>query len=265
MNDYFENGYLVSNLNTLKTKLAEVNGLLAELLDLDSRQQDFFKRVHEELVKKFLNRDLYFGFLKAFTNSPTVQSVSANPELLDLVKKCGIRQPSLVTPPIMHVVAKDLIVDASKVFTPPHQDVVSTKGSVGQVVVWIPLHDVELDNYGISAIVGSHKMGLLETEYSGFGHTVKSDLISNKSSKYLTLRFGDAVIFSQYLVHHTHTIGEFRMALSFRFNDMSDADWINRSYFVSFERVPVTSKFEDNRDQPPVDNSYYFSDNSNGK
>jgi hypothetical protein len=258
MNKYFENGYSVSNLSTLKSKLIEVNSLLAELLDLDSSQRDFFERVHEELVKKFQNRDLYFGFLKAFTNSPIVQSVSADPELLDFVKNCGIRQASLVTPPILHVVAKDLIVDASKVFTPPHQDVVSTKGSVGQVVVWIPLHDVEFDNFGISAIPGSHKMGLLETQHSGFGHTVKSDLISDLSSEYLTLEFGDAVVFSQYLVHHTHTIGEFRMALSFRFNDMTDADWIDRSYFVSFERVPITTKFEDNREQPPSDNSHYF-------
>jgi hypothetical protein len=258
MNDYFQNGYSVSNLSTLKTKLIEVNSLLAELLDLDSSQQDFFDRVHEELKKKFQNRDLYFGFLKAFTNSPIVQSVSADPGLLNLVNECGIRHASLVTPPILHVVAKDLIVDASKVFTPPHQDVVSTKGSVGQVVVWIPLHDIQLDNYGISVIAGSHKLGLLETQHSGFGHTVKSVLISNLTSEYLTLKFGDAVVFSQYLVHHTHTIGDFRMALSFRFNDMSDVDWVDRSYFVSFERVAVTTKFDDNRDQPPADNSHYF-------
>lgn len=87
INDYFQNGYTVSNLSTLKAKLTEVNSLLAELLDLDSSHQDFFNRVHEELVKKFQNRDLYFGFLKAFTNSPIVQSVSADPELLDLVNK----------------------------------------------------------------------------------------------------------------------------------------------------------------------------------
>jgi hypothetical protein len=258
MNEYFENGYSVSNLSTLRTKLIEINSLLAELLDLDSSKHDFFPKVHEELVEKFQNRDLYFGFLKAFTNSPIVQSVSADPELLKFVRECGIRQASLVTPPILHVVANDLIVDASKVFTPPHQDVVSTKGSVGQVVVWIPLHDVECDNFGISAIRGSHKKGLLETQHSGFGHTVKSDLISDLPSEYLTLKFGDAVVFSQYLVHHTHTIGAFRMALSFRFNDMSDADWIKRKYFVSFEWVPVTAKFEDNREQPPSDNSHYF-------
>ena len=258
MSSYFKNGFAVSNLQSLRLKLLEINGLLGRLLNLDPTDIGFFGNVHKELEIKFNCRDSYFGFLKAFTNSPIVQSVSADPELLAFVADCGIKIPSLVTPPILHVVANELIVDESKVFTPSHQDVVSTKGSVGQVVVWIPLHDIGENNFGISAIPGSHKLGLLETEHSGFGHTVKSDLIKDLASEYISLRFGDAVVFSQYLVHQTHTTGTFRMALSFRFNDMEDSSWVKRHYFVPFERIAINTKFEDKRDLPPVKNLEYF-------
>jgi hypothetical protein len=259
MDQYFEDGYTVKQLPSVAVKLKEINSLLGNLLGVDSESKELLDEVHSRLVEKFANRDNYFGFLKAFTNSPIVQSISADQELISLVKECGVKNPSLVTPPILHVVAKDLIIDESKVFTPPHQDVISTKGSIGQVVVWIPLHDVPVDGYGISAIPGSHKLGKLKTDSAGFGHTVKPSLIEGLPSKYLELSFGDTVIFSQYLVHHTHTIGNFRMALSFRFNDISDTDWAKRNYFVSFERVPVTSQFEDLRHEAPTVSIDYFS------
>jgi hypothetical protein len=259
MSQYFDDGYTVKQLPSIAEKLREINSLLGILLGVDPESEGFLELVHDNLAHKFTNRDNYFGFLKAFTNSPIVQSISADPQLISLVRECGVQNPSLVTPPILHVVAKDLIADESKVFTPPHQDVISTKGSIGQVVVWIPLHDVFVDGYGISAIPGSHKLGTLQTDASGFGHTVKPSLIEGMQSKYLDLAFGDTVIFSQYLVHHTHTVGKFRMALSFRFNDISDVDWARRHYFVSFERVPVKSHFEDLRDQAPSDPMAYFS------
>ena len=258
MSEYFEDGYTVSQLPSVAEKLREINSLLGNLLGVNPESDKFFELVHSKLLEKFASGENYFGFLKAFTNSPIVQSISADQQLISLVKECGVQNPSLVTPPILHVVAKDLISDESKVFTPPHQDVISTKGSIGQVVVWIPLHEVSVDGYGISAIPGSHKLGILETESSGFGHTVKPSLIQGLQSRYLELNFGDTVIFSQYLVHHTHKVGDFRMALSFRFNDISDTAWVARNYFVSFERVPVKTHFEDLRDQAPVDSIEFF-------
>jgi ectoine hydroxylase-related dioxygenase (phytanoyl-CoA dioxygenase family) len=174
------------------------------------------------------------------------------------VSKCGIVNPTLVTPPILHVVARDLVSNEAKVFTPPHQDVISTKGSVGQLVIWIPLHDIEENNFGINAISGSHKLGALDIDASEFGHMVKPALIDGMSSSYITLKKGDSIIFSQYLVHHTHTIGKFRMALSFRFNDISDSQWKKRKYYVPFERVPIKDEFDDSRDQAPVNVTDYF-------
>jgi ectoine hydroxylase-related dioxygenase (phytanoyl-CoA dioxygenase family) len=248
---YSENGFKIINSSRILEKINEINALFCDLLDIQYSKDNFAEDAHVSLSKLFKDQETYFGFLKAFTNLPAVQEICAVPDLLKAVKDCGVDTPTLVTPPILHVVAKDLIVNEAKVFTPPHQDVVSTKGSVGQVVVWIPLHDVKQDNFGISAITKSHKMGTLDINPSDFGHTVKSELIEGMKFDYLELTKGESVIFSQYLVHHTHTVGTFRMALSFRFNDMKDSEWKKRKYFVPFERKAISATFEDGRDKAP--------------
>ncbi len=255
---YFKNGFEVFKSAEVLQKLHEINQHLGEILEIDSSSGDFFDNVHEELKKKFTDVDTYTGFLKAFINTPLVQSISNSTELLKYVEKCGVKRASLVTPPILHVVSNSLLINREKVFTPPHQDVVSTKGSIGQLVIWIPLHNVEQDNFGITAFSGTHKMGTLPTDYSPFGHTVKPEYYEGLDSKYLNLDMGELVIFSQYLIHKTHPVGKFRMALSFRFNDMLDEEWRKRKYFVPFERLPVTSKYEDDRDQAPKDVKDFF-------
>jgi hypothetical protein len=256
--NFYDSGFTIFHSSAVSLQIDKINSLLASLLGIDINAPDFFDEVHGELVELFVDQEAYFGFLKAFTNSPIVQEISASPDLMTAISNSGVIYPTLVTPPILHIVARDLIVNEDKVFTPAHQDVISTKGSVGQLVVWIPLHEVSVDNFGINAIPGSHKLGTLDTDPSAFGHTVKPELISDMTSEYIPLNKGDSLIFSQYLVHHTHKIGKFRMALSFRFNDMSDVHWQKRKYFVPFERTAVTKEYEDNRQLAPIRNLHYF-------
>jgi hypothetical protein len=257
---YSKDGFIVLKSPQVLSKVNEINFLLCELLEIEYKNETFLDDVHARFKEMFMDRESYFGFLKGFTNHPITQEISACRELLAAVRSCGVTSPTLVTPPILHVVSNDLIVNRAKVFTPPHQDVVSTRGSVGQVVIWIPLHDVGQDNFGISALAGSHKMGILDTDPSEFGHTVKQNLLGDSEFGYIELEKGDSVIFSQYLVHHTHQIGKFRMALSFRFNDMSDQEWKVRKFFVPFERVANTGKFEDARELAPENPTKYFAD-----
>ena len=251
MNSYFEDGFIKFSSGSLGADLEDINQLLARVLGINRNDSAFFEEVHLKLIKIYKDKDLYFGLLKSFTNSPIVQSLANNSDLIKFVKNCGVQEPSLVTPPILHVVSDNLILDREKVFTPPHQDVISTKGSVGQVVIWVPLHSISTDNYGIQVYPGSHKLGILEIDESSFGHTVKTKEIQNLQSQYIELDFGSAMIFSQYLIHFTHSVGKFRMAISFRFNDLTDKDWAKRKYFVPFNRSVVKDVFQDNRHIAP--------------
>lgn len=252
-------GFTVEHLDSVEVKCTEAVFLLGQLLGLEEDKINL-SNIHSKLVDLFkFDVEQYTGFLKAFANTPTIQSFSIDKSLIEVAENCGIKVPSLVTNPILHVVGEDLILNRAKVFTPAHQDVVSTKGTVGQTVVWIPLHDIDVDNYGINVYPKSHLNGILPSSTSDFGHTVNADLIPMIGKKeYVEMSTGDVCFFSQYLVHETHQTGNFRLAVSFRFNDLSDHSWKKRKYFVAFGRSEDKKYYDDERQNPPAKCENYF-------
>lgn len=255
--DFATNGYKIDGNEQVRKANKKTLSNLCELLEIETESD--LNSISGALAKMFhKSRDRYTGLLKAFANTPDILNYATGPHILELVKKCGVKRPSLVTPPILHVVSEQLIINRAKVFTPPHQDVISTKGSVGQVVVWIPLHAVKTDNYGIQAWPGSHLQGQLPTDFSDFGHTVRADLVPDQKSKYLEMEDGEICVFSQYLIHETCKSGKFRMAVSFRFNDAADPDWAARNYFSPFTRSEDKTEYQDSRQNAPISVTNYF-------
>lgn len=258
--EFSQQGYVIENIEGCSELIQECLKKLT-IFASNGREKDFkdLKHLGHLLTNVFSqSSETYTGLLKAFANSPVVQSFATLPGVVSLARDLGVNEPSLVTPPLLHVVKDELILNREKVFTPAHQDVVSTKGSVGQLVLWIPLHAIQNDNFGIEAWPGSHLMGELPSEESGFGHTVSKDFIPKESPSYLSMDVGQVVAFSQYLVHQTSTSGDFRLAVSFRFNDALDTDWMSRKFFSAFDRVPNTRTYEDNREKAPQESSEYF-------
>ena len=146
-----------------------------------------------------------------------------------------------------------------KVITPFHQDVTSTLGSIGQIVVWVPLHDVTRDNYPVSAVLGSHKLGILETKETEFGLGVANAKEFEDKDEAIELVCGEFLLFSSYLVHRTLNKGDFRMAVSFRFNDLSDKNWQQRNYFNPFQRHYDRSMYERNKLELESNDHYFGS------
>ncbi len=261
-NNFSIEGFALENSQDIGAMADEAIDLLIRLIgDKATHSEKPKLEVLENLLSDVFIRDKeeYVGLLKGFANTPLIQSFATNTFIRKFAKKCGVLEPTLVTNPILHVVSEKLILSREKVFTPPHQDVISTKGSVGQTVVWIPLHGIEIDNFGILVNPGSHLLGTLPTAESGFGHTVeKSHLPELAPEVYLEMQKGDVCMFSQYLVHRTHEIGKFRIAISFRLNDLSDEDWRRRKYFVPFGRSTDDGKYVDQRENSPTNTSSYF-------
>lgn len=258
--EFSEKGFVVEGVEGCKELIQECLKKIT-ILASDGVEMEFrdFNHLGELLSKVFnQNKEAYTGLLKAFANSPAVQSFATLPSIVSFAQDLGIREPSLVTPPILHVVKDNLILNREKVFTPAHQDVVSTKGSVGQLVFWIPLHDIDLENYGIEAWPGSHLLGELPSDESGFGHTVSKNFVPGEKPVYLKMNQGQVVAFSQYLIHQTYTRGNFRLAVSFRFNDALDPGWVARNYFSAFDRVANTRSYDDKREKAPKDTVEYF-------
>jgi hypothetical protein len=258
--EFCENGFVVKDIFGCTELIQECLDKLTLIASRGlERKFSNLSNLGDLLVSCFSeDKESYVGLLKAFANSPTVQNFASLPGVIALARELGVNEPSLVTPPILHVVKDELILNREKVFTPAHQDVVSTRGSIGQLVFWIPLHSIENSNYGIEAWPGSHILGELPSTTSGFGHTVSKAFIPDGNPAYLEMNVGQVVAFSQYLVHQTHTEGKFRLAVSFRFNDALDTEWAKRKYFCAFDRTTNVNEYNDARERAPKQSKDYF-------
>lgn len=214
--------------------------------------------IEEQLIHLFKKKkETYFGLLKALAATPAVQALAVHPDVLSAVKECGIKSPTFVTQPLIHIVSPHLMDNPGKVLTPFHQDVTSTLGSVGQVVVWIPLHEVKVDNFPVSGVLGSHKKGILETVETDFGLGISDVQNFQNIETIFDLKLGQFLCFSSYFLHRTVSTGQFRIAVSFRFNDVLDADWQKRDYYNPFQRTYDKSQYEVNRKSLSKNSNYF--------
>lgn len=191
----------------------------------------------------------YFGLLRAWARSAEVLALCTSSPVVSAVLDCGVSSPSVVTEPTLHVVSPNLVQTQDKVFTPFHQDYYSTRGSIGQCVVWIPLHDVRENHATVEVLPGSHLLGPLPTIETEFGSATTGEITESLGCQ-LRLKTGDFLVFSSMLVHRTTapTIESTalpegsegpvnqRWAISIRFNDLDDAGWRDSNYTNPFGR-----------------------------
>jgi hypothetical protein len=249
-NEYKTSGYKVYE-NSLK-KWAE-NFLVTLLQTCDLSISDDHKKnisvLEKYLIKTFnSNSANYLTLMTTLANLPLLHSLPNQEQLKSVYKDCGIKNPILQTSPLIHIVSKALVLENAKVFTPWHQDAVSTAGSENMGVIWIPITDVDESNYSVEVIPESHSTGILRTKDSAFGHEIDEDF--ELKGQIVKASFGSILTFSQYLIHRTIKNGHFRIALSFRVNDFSSSDWKMRHYYNPFVRTRDKKDYEDQRHKP---------------
>lgn len=214
----------------------------------------------------------YFGLLRAWARSTEVLALCTSSPVVSAVLDCGVRSPSIVTEPTLHVVSPNLVQTQDKVFTPFHQDYYSTRGSIGQCVVWIPLHDVLNNHATVEVLPGSHLLGPLPTIETEFGSATTGEVTESVGSQ-LRPKTGDFLVFSSMLVHRTTAPAiqstapperseapvNQRWAISIRFNDLDDAGWRDSNYTNPFGRCR-DSDLADSLVRPTVQHvQHYFS------
>jgi phytanoyl-CoA hydroxylase len=248
-----DTGYTIANSPRLMDAANEILWGLSRSLGLMDYSQS------PQLSNKLLaalqqtyesDRDQYFGLLRAVALMPSSLALPHTSEIIEAAISLGIEVPALVTPPILHIVAPSLMATQEKVITPWHQDMWSTRGSSNQVVVWIPLHDVDQDNYPLEVLPQSHLAGLRPTHTTEFGLAVEATKEEEIASKAVELKKGECCVFSSYLVHRTSQIGVFRMAVSFRLNDLLSHEWAHRKFFNPFTRHIDSTDYRDGRQLP---------------
>jgi len=240
---------------------------------IDSHGENSWGVIEEVSERLFRSQpEKYFGLLRAWTRSAEVINLCTSLPVVSAVSACGVGVPSAVTEPVLHVVSPNLVKSANKVYTPFHQDIYSTRGSIGQCVVWMPLHDILANHSTVEVVPASHMLGPLPVSESEFGAATIGK-VTEAAGRKLQPKLGEFLIFSSLLVHRTtsppallprRTVGlegplNQRWALSVRFNDLNDLVWRASGYPNPFERYR-NSELADALPMPTVEDvQEYFS------
>jgi phytanoyl-CoA hydroxylase len=131
---------------------------------------------------------------------------------------------------------------------PWHQDWRYGQGSLNAVTLWLPLHDVDASRGTIELMPGSHLLGYLDVEEleNPRRFSIRSDRLPDLPVETAELRLGEAIVFSQFLVHRSgyNSSGRPRITVQARFADAADPRFVERGY-------PVSAGSELVWDEPP--------------
>lgn len=123
----------------------------------------------------------------------------------------------------------------------PHQDFPSVQGSLDGVVVWLPLVNVDRNNYPLEIIPGSHYKGVLPATENN-NSTWETDTSQYTDEDYFPLEVdvGDVVFMTLFTIHRSSqrgTAGQLRIALSTRFDNADEGTFIDRCYPTAYIRT----------------------------
>ncbi len=142
---------------------------------------------------------------------------------------------------VVHIMAKELEIPGGYFGLVPHQDFPSVQGSLDGVVVWIPLVDVDRNNYPLEVIPGSHFEGVLPAkEHSNSTWETDTSRYVEEDYMPVEVNVGDVVFMSVFTIHRSSRrgrAGRLRLAASTRFDNADEETFIERSYPTAYTRT----------------------------
>lgn len=222
------------------------------------------EKEYEQSVFKLFNEhyDSFIGAAKMAQHITGMYQFAFSEKTLELLKKAGMEYPFAATRPILNFNSKHTSKMEGHYKTPPHQDWRSMQGSLNSLVLWITLTDLPMSLGPVDFIPSSHKWGLLETQEDSWFRHIEDDRLTEDKWTTSTLKAGDAVLFSQFLVHRSgdNVTDNIRWSMQMRYNDALDKSFIERHYphpFTAYkaDQIIVTPGFP----TPELLNDYYES------
>lgn len=196
--------------------------------------------IQDKLICIFdLDISIYLGTVRAISRLSSLQRIFLSPAVLKTCSKLGVRHQLLSTTPVVHIMSDKLEIPDGYFGQPAHQDWTSMQGSLNALTFWVALTEVTSSNYAVEVVPGSHLLGLIPGDLKEHYYEVPHDMFSNKDFFSIQCKAGDALVFSTFLVHRTVTLEQcgFRLAVSFRFDDAEDKQYISRCFPTAYKRV----------------------------
>jgi ectoine hydroxylase-related dioxygenase (phytanoyl-CoA dioxygenase family) len=141
---------------------------------------------------------------------------------------------------VIHIMANELKVPNGYFGLVPHQDFPSVQGSLDGVVVWLPLVDVDKDNYPLEIVPGSHKRGLAPMVNHGTSTwEVDKTWYDERDFVSADVAVGDVIFMSMFAIHRSSTNGSdgrCRISVSTRFDNADEPTFVERAYPTAYIR-----------------------------
>jgi ectoine hydroxylase-related dioxygenase (phytanoyl-CoA dioxygenase family) len=189
-----------------------------------------------------LDVDRYRKVVGALWRKVEVYRLMHHPDILRVLSdEFGWKDMFVPGGQVVHIMAEELKIPGGYFGLAPHQDYPSVQGSLDGVVVWLPLVDVDRDNYPLEVIPGSHLDGLLPATENRES-TWEADDSRYPEDAYVPaeVNVGDVIFMSLFTVHRSSCRGKpgrLRLALSTRFDDADEPTFVERAYPSAYIRT----------------------------
>lgn len=228
--EYGSLGYQVFSTN-LQPKLTELRKKLVTLYDTVACIDGFDEKITDDdgIIRLYQSqhRDAWVSLFNQIERIPEVYAFANEPEILDIVRELGVRQPAIgvYTPNIRCDMPKD-----DKWLFKPHQDISFNGGSLNSVNLWIPLQDIT-ENYGpLNIDPGTHQNAIYPFD-DDTGMIVDYE---PTAPVVITLKCGEILAFSQFIVHWSgsNQSDKVRFTMILRYSDLESPEYAARRFYL---------------------------------
>ena len=217
---YIENGFFTFNTG-LENNLRNIRAKFTKIFDNSARMNGLDPIKNDKDVAKFskTNHELWVSSYDQLRFLPEVLAISNEQIILKNIKKCGIKFPV-----VDEIVLRGDIPYDDQWRREIHQDSHYFQGSMNSVIIWLPFQDIDSKIGPLEVVNGSHKNGSISDQ----GKSINDSKFTS-----ITMKLGDALVFSQFLVHRSgkNRSSDIRFSLQLRINDLNDDEWAKRKFF----------------------------------
>ena len=259
-NFYVSNGFFIKE-NIISS--SECENLIDDMIHVTQQYADYYnieynnQLTKEELLYDMLknlyqmNPDIYWSFVKqsgTYSKLYNLGKLFYNENIKQILEELKITNISIPVSLQINMYC-DFATNSEyrdgKLGLDAHQDWPQTRGSLNNIICWIPLTDCNDDKCPILAVKGSHLEGFLDGTTNS--HNIIVDKYSDTDYEPILLNKGSCVCFNGWLVHKTGSFynnEHIRIAIALRFNDNNDNYFISTGYQTAYSIIMNRDKYQ---------------------
>ena len=203
----------------------------------------FGKNLEESMGILFdISIEKYIDVCKSLWRKMTVNNLLNDKNIINYISDIfGWSDIVLPGGQVLHIMSNNLMIPGGYHGISPHQDWLSVGGSKDGLVIWVPLIDVNINNYPLEVIPGSHLKGLYPLALNEKNPwEIDETSYSYEDFHVINVKKGDIIIMSYFTVHRTSNLNSnsgFRISASTRYDNLFDKSYISRTYPTAYSRI----------------------------